>query len=409
MASTNGKKKQIHMFSLAALGDGISGGDRIFIELARRWSKNSSITIHVWEEGYEMCKRQKLSSHKTLKFVNYDLGFICRLGFVVCYLARIILGAWVGLTLRLSINEGSPIILYSSSEFWMDSLPVFLLKIRFGKRVQWVAAWYQTAPNPLKGFAEGTRGTKYRIRAFAYWFMQLPIKPLVERYADKVIVNNEDEKKQFPKHTKSANTIVLIGAVPLEDIKRYHGTKSGTIDMKKYDAVFQGRFHPQKGVEELVDIWKRVVTNVPNAKLAMIGDGPLMQSVKFKIKNEKLENNIILFGYLYDGPKKYDIFSKSKLVVHPAFYDSGGMASAEAMAFGIPCVGFDLKSYESYYPKGMIKVKTGDTDAFANAIITLLKDNKERKKIGYEAHKMIESYWSWDKRADNIFQEVIRS
>ena len=53
---------------------------------------------------------------------------------------------------------------------------------------------------------------------------------------------------------------------------------------KKYDAVFIGRFHPQKGVLELIDIWKRVVNKKPQAKLAMIGDGPLMKKVQLKIK-----------------------------------------------------------------------------------------------------------------------------
>ena len=32
------------------------------------------------------------------------------------------------------------------------------------------------------------------------------------------------------------------------------------------------------------------------------------------------------------------------------------LVAQEAMAFVIPCVGFNLKAYESYYPKGMIKV-----------------------------------------------------
>ena len=51
----------------------------------------------------------------------------------------------------------------------------------------------------------------------------------------------------------------------------------------------------------------------------MIGDRPLMKNVKLKINNLKLENNIRLFKCLFDGSKKYSIFDKSKIVVHPAF------------------------------------------------------------------------------------------
>ena len=249
----------------------------------------------------------------------------------------------------------------------------------------------------------------YKFPAFLYWFSQLISKPLITKYADKIIVNNEDEKKQFPENTKRGDTIVLLGAVPLDSIKEWKSGRGGVEVKKIYDSVFQGRFHPQKGVVELIDIWKKVVEKIPDAKLAMIGDGPLMNEVRQRITMNKLTNNIKLYGYVFDGPEKYKIFSQSKIVVHPAFYDSGGMASAEAMAFGIPAVGFDLKAYESYYPKGMIKVETGNSEAFINAIIKLLDKDKLRKKLGVEAKRMIAQNWSWDYRAKEVFEKVILS
>ena len=93
--------------------------------------------------------------------------------------------------------------------------------------------------------------------------------------------------------------------------------------------------------------------------------------------------------------------------VHPAFYDSGGMASAEAMAFGIPCVGFDLSAYESYYPQGMLKVKKGDLDAFADAILELLRKDTMRNRLGAEAQKMVETMLSWKVRADEVLAKIL--
>ena len=203
---------------------------------------------------------------------------------------------------------------------------------------------------------------------------------------------------------KKNKVIVVLGGVGLKEIKKWKKKKRDL--SKRYDAVFQGRFHPQKGVTELIDIWKKVVDKKPDAKLAMIGDGPLMENVKSKIKNLKLEDNIKLFGYVFDGDTKYRIFSQSKIVVHPAFYDSGGMASAEAMAFGVPAVGFDLESFKSYYPKGMIKVKTGDLDSFVVQVVRFLDNKKLRNKIGKEAMQMVQSSWSWDKRANKVLSYV---
>ena len=401
---SNIKTQKFIFFSLAKTGEGISGSDRIFIELARNWSKKNTVEIYTSPEGLQLCRIQELEGAK-LKIVsipNKSFEFF----FILNYLLKILYGIWLGLTLKPTTYNLQPITyLYSASDFWMDFFPGLILKLRF-KQLNWVATWYQTAPNPFVGFKEGERESSYQISAFLYWLSQLPIKPLIKRFADFVIVNNEDERNQFLEMDKRGKVIVLLGAVRLTEIEKWISDHRPLTTDHQFDAVFQGRFHPQKGVVELVDIWKKVVEIKPNAKLAMIGDGPLMEEVKRRITMNELTGNVSLFGYVFDGPKKYEIFSSSKIVVHPAFYDSGGMASAEAMAFGLPAVGFNLKAYQSYYPSGMVKVEIGDKEAFANEVVRLLNDEKYKNRVAAEAIKMIKSNWSWDKRAKEVLGKI---
>lgn len=394
-------KLNFHIFANAALGKGLSGGDRIFIEFAKRLRHSHDVVIHVWKEGLEMCQRENLTEGITFELINVERW--CKFGFAACYLARIMKAIWS--VLYLNLDNSKNIVLYSASEFWMDSLPGFILKLRYPKSV-WIIGSFQAAPNPLKGFTEGSRENAYKVSAFANWLVQLPIKPLVRKWADLVLINNEEERKYFKNLDQQQKILVILGAVNTDQINEFIKLK---VHPKIYDAVFQGRFHPQKGVEELIDIWKLVTDNKPSAKLALIGDGPLMAKVKDKIEKLNLEQNIHLFGYVFDGPEKYRIFSQSKLVVHPAFYDSGGMASAEAMAFGLPCVGFELDSYKSYYPKGMIKVEIGNLKEFSKTILELLSSESKRNKIGKEAQEMINKSWSWDQRVDQLLNAIIRT
>lgn len=387
-------------FALMAWGEGISGGDKISIEFARRWANEYSVTIYLWEEGYRMYLRQNLNP-KEINFKIIDMNPWKKMGFVVNYLARILAGIWIALRANLE-NEKNTVI-YCATEFWMDSLPGFILKLRFPK-ITLVTTWFQTAPNPLIGFKEGNRVASYRFSALAYWLVQLPIKPLIKKYADFVLVNNEQERKQFPEMNKNNKVIVVLGAVDLFLINNL--TKGFKKESKIFDGVFQGRFHPQKGIVELIDIWKLVVDRKPDAKLALIGDGPLMEKVKQKIAELNLQKNINLFGYVFDGVKKYKIFAQSRVVLHPAFYDSGGMASAEAMALGLPAVGFNLTAYKSYYPKGMIKVPINDLSAVAKVVLELLKDKKLYSKIAKESEEMINQNWSWDKRAEEVLSYI---
>jgi glycosyltransferase involved in cell wall biosynthesis len=392
--------QKIYIFALAAQGEGISGSDRIFIEFARNWSKNNKVEITVFQDGYRMCLEQGLNAagikYRVLPLKKWMISFVLQ------YITRIFLGIKMGVTLNLETN--SSVIVYSASEFWMDSLPAFILKLRY-PNIKWVAAWYQTAPTPFKGFTED-QNSRYRINSFFYYLVQLPVKPLFKKFADFILVNNKNEKKIFPEHNKRRKVIIVHGAIDLEKIKRWRIRYKSL--PKIYDAVFQGRFHPQKGVLELIDIWKQVADKKPGAKLIMIGDGPLMRRVKLRIKELKQEDNIKLTGFLFDGDTKYKIFSQSKIVVHPSFYDSGGIAALEAMAFGLPCIGFNLMAYRHYYPKGMLKVDRGRLSIFADRIRQLLTDKKLYLKFKNETAGLISNKFSWHYRSRQILDQVLK-
>lgn len=394
------KKPNFMIIALSPVGNGLSGGDRIFIELARNLSKKDMpVTIVTWDDGVNMCQRQQLTEQQA-RFDVLPITNSLQKNFVLCYFTRIIKGMLWALTTAIPTEKH---IIYSASDFWMDSLPAAILKLR-NKQLTWVAAWYQTAPSPWKGYSESDREKKYHLNALLYWLVQLPIKPIVSKLADYVCVNNEEEKKEFPILNKKGKVITMLGAVDIDKIENWK--KDHKTVRKEFDAVFQGRFHAQKGVLELLQIWKKVVNKKSDAKLAMIGDGPLMPEAKKLIRELQLHNNVTLFGYLFDGDEKYTVFSQSKLVVHPAFFDSGGMAAEEAMVFGMPCVGFDLPSYTSYYPKGMVKVPVGDLDQFAETIITLLNKKETRDRIGKEGMEYIMKHNSWKQRTDQLLKQL---
>lgn len=371
---------------MASQGEGISGGDRIYIEFAKNWSKNFEIDIITWKEGINMMKRNDLLPNRKIHIHTLNNNKHME------YIPRIIHSIKYAINLKLDPTE--KIFVYMSSEFWMDCFGGVIVKYRY-PQISLVATWYQTAPNPLNGFGKN----RYRFKSIPYWFVQQISKPLIRKYADIVFVNNDLEKKEF----LEKKTISVLGAV---NIPKIISEKKMKPSIKKYEAVFQGRFHPQKGVEELIDIWSRVVKRMPNARLCMIGDGELKTSVVKKIREKKLENNIELKGYVFDGDKKNQLFSQSKLVLHPAYYDSGGMASAEAMIFGLPCIAFDLPAYDMYYPVGMIKIPTGNLDEFANKVYELLMDKKIRNRIGRQGAEYIKKHSTWKIRSEEILKKM---
>lgn len=392
----NDKTIELRVIANWIQGTAISGGDRIFIELCKNWIPKVNIMVFISQDGWEICERESL---KDVNYKIWTLDKFNRYRYFISYLYRTYIGT--AKSLQVEIRKGD--IVYSSSDFWPDSIPAFLMKLR-NNDAKWIAGFYLFAPEPWQKDSP-YKGKRWLIGLF-YWLTQLPIYWIVKRYADMVFVTSEPDVEKFVTKKRTRDEIVVIcGGVDIKPSVEY--LTSGNVmplEKRKYDTCFVGRFHYQKGVVKLIDIWRMVCEKKPKAKLAMIGVGPLEEEVGEKIEKLGLKNNIELLGFR-DGEEKYEIFRQSKIVVHPATYDSGGMAACEAMAWGLPGVGFDLETLRTYYPKGMLKTPCYDLDNFAENIVRLLEDKELYERTG-EAAIAWASEWDWGRRAEEILQRI---
>jgi glycosyltransferase involved in cell wall biosynthesis len=398
------KEKQIIFFLNWVQGweRALTGGDRIWTELAKRWKTKTNLTIIGSEGALKIAEQnyvtgiEKIISSGNIKDKNNLSIFVLFKNTV----KRIFLG---NIALNKFLKNRRIDFLYSTSDFPADSLPAFFIKIRHPEII-WIAGYYLFVSPPWK--ADSPYKGKTALRGFVYWLSQIPTLFYIKHFADFVFVTSEPDVKKFITPKRDKNKIIVVrGGVDTSESKKYLRLKKDPIERKKYLACFVGRLHYQKGVLELIDIWKNVVKIKPQAKLAIIGNGPLEKEMKDKIAQLKLEKNIDLLGFK-DGKEKYEIFKNSKTVVHPAIYDSGGMAAAEAMAWGLPGISFDLEALKTYYPKGMIKTPCFDLNQFAQNIINLDEDKILYKKISLQAIDLINSQWDWNKRAQDIFEKV---
>ncbi|RZD16868.1 MAG: glycosyltransferase [Candidatus Acididesulfobacter guangdongensis] len=396
---------QVIIIANNTFGKMMSGGDRIWIELTKNLTKTLNIVLFTSEEGLLLLKKSQkkeanISIIKTDKEFEYN-NLYSILGLIKMQIRRTYKGIKY-ISANIDIIKNSDFI-YSSSDFYPDFLPAFFAKI-INKKIKWVAGFYLFAPFPL------FRNTPYkgihRVKGLLYWFMQLPSYFIVKYFADYVFVTSEPDIKRFHFKKKNKSRILAIkGGIDISESEKYLKFNDNIIplDKRKYDACFVGRFHAQKGCLELIDIWSNV-NNKKKLKLVLIGDGELRHEIENKVAKLSLQNQIDILGFL-DGKDKYEIFKQSKLMIHPAIYDSGGMAMAEGMAFGLPGMSFDLEALKSYYPKGVIKIPCFDIDAFANAIISLLENEKLYKEFSKEAYKYAKT-WDWRERANYIYKQV---
>ncbi|MFA5108971.1 MAG: glycosyltransferase family 4 protein [Patescibacteria group bacterium] len=379
-----------------------SGGTRIWTELLKNW-KNKSEIILVGPETITNYIHEIFNDE--IEFIQTDVVVSFNnslVDFIKCTFRR----AYKGIVALKNNWEKIKNIdyIYSTSDFYSDFVPALYTKLK-NPKIKWIAGYYLFAPNPLDGNSP-YKGKNW-LRGFFYWLTQRLSYFFVKKYADYVFVTSDPDVKKFITKKRNRSKIIVVqGGVDITESEKYFKENNIIpVNKRMYDACFVGRFHYQKGVLELIDIWKRVCELEKGAKLAMIGIGPLEDKVREKIKNLKLEDNINLLGFM-DGPEKYNVFKESKLILHPAIYDSGGMASAEGMAWGLPGVSFDLEALRTYYPKGFIKTAQGNKKQFAENIFKLLKDNDLYDKISKEARDLVVEVWDWNIRAKKIYSAV---
>jgi glycosyltransferase involved in cell wall biosynthesis len=401
------------------IGFGLSGGDRIFTELIKGWKTHAPVQLMGCQEAIDIALRNGaevpfLKTAETNEHVRLGIS-----GLLAHTWQRVQAGIKALKTYEGQLKDVD--VVYSTSDFYPDFYPAYLMKRR-NPKIIWIAGYYLFAPAP---WAKVTpyKGLQ-RLRGLVYWLMQRPSYYLVNKYADKVFVTSEPDVHYFVNAKRSRDQVIVVqggvdvtaseeylkGQAKRDKLKVETGNwKLETGDCpspsKKYDACFIGRFHYQKGVLLLIDIWKKVCEKRPEAKLAMIGNGPLETEAREKIKALGLERNIELLGFM-DGEQKFEIFKQSKVMVHPATYDSGGMAAAEGMAWRLPGVSFDLEALKTYYPQGMVKIPCYDEQRFADTVLRLLSDKDFYEEQAQLAHELILNVWDWKRRAEFVWQAM---
>jgi 1,2-diacylglycerol 3-alpha-glucosyltransferase len=165
--------------------------------------------------------------------------------------------------------------------------------------------------------------------------------------------------------------------------KRYN--KNGKL------LLYVGRLAPDKNIFYLLDCFSKVVEKIPNTKLIIVGDGPLMHDFKKRINQLKLKDKIILTGRIdYDKLIKSSLFKACNLFVMPSI-ENQPMAILEAQVNGLVCVGINFRGM-----KDLIKTdyngyltEEKNSDEFSQRVISLLSNDKLLNKMKKNTLKTI--------------------
>jgi len=146
-------------------------------------------------------------------------------------------------------------------------------------------------------------------------------------------------------------------------------------------VVAVGRFVAQKGFDLLLQAWRDVQRARPDARLRIVGDGPLRDAARADARVHGLDASV---AFVDPTPAIERELRDAALFVLPSRYEGMPLVLLEAQALGVPAVAFDCPTGPAEIlgdGEGGLLVPPGDVPALAAALLRLLGDAALRERM----------------------------
>jgi glycosyltransferase involved in cell wall biosynthesis len=182
------------------------------------------------------------------------------------------------------------------------------------------------------------------------------------------------------------------------------------VDPQRPSMVYVGRVAFEKNIGMLLDVVERIRRTIPDILLIIAGEGPARRALEIRAGKMGLQRNVLFVGYLSRGRQLWDCFCAGDIFVFPSRTETQGLVLLEAMALGVPVVGYaELGAAEVLTGRSGGVVVEGDADAFAGSVLELLRDEDRRAALSarglsyareWSAHEMT-------RRMLNVYRDAV--
>lgn len=183
-------------------------------------------------------------------------------------------------------------------------------------------------------------------------------------------------------------------------------------EISESDAILLsvGAISYRKGQHLLIEAMRKIVTEIPDAKLILIGrsgeeDRRYERHLRERIKSLELKKNILFQGFIHMEELPV-IYSLADIFVTGTLWEGFGLPLAEAMACGLPVLAFNTTAVSEIIVDGYngFKISQFDTTTFSNRAIELIQDSHDLQRMSKNARKFAEKHFSSEKNASRLVQ-----
>lgn len=190
---------------------------------------------------------------------------------------------------------------------------------------------------------------------------------------------------------------VPVAVVPTPvQLSAYEDLAPGYIqaDLGLQDAevlLYVGRIAGEKGLDFLLRAFARIVVERPHARLLLVGDGPGEAELRELARELGIGDRVVFRGAVpHSQVPQYA--AAADLFVFSSVTETQGVVLIEAMAAGTPVVAVEAPGSVDVLDKGGGLLVPLEEDAFAEAVIDLLRDRRRLEELSQQAVRVVRQY-----------------
>jgi len=189
--------------------------------------------------------------------------------------------------------------------------------------------------------------------------------------ANKIFVANKNTKKEVEKYYNISPEKMFIMPNGIESEKFY------TTNTNKKIIIFSGVMYFHRGLDILFHTLPKIIKEVPDVELILLGGGPEMEKLEKIGKQMKLEKNIKFLGWV-DRTKIPEFLAESSIGIGPlrsttVTKNALPIKILEYMAASLPIISFENTVQDEILKHGVNGFNVKNTNELSEKIILLLK------------------------------------
>lgn len=360
-------RKRIYFFANGIYSHQISGGDIHFFHMAQA-AMDAGYIVHFF--GGHALEKQLRERFKDFELTLTDKteakpfnanSFFGQFRLLFDYGRR-----FIG-SLRQTGKIGRDEIAYAVSDYWFDVWPVVFCRAK-----RKLMIWHMEAPS----FGQIIRKSRAdvdstRVASLYYWLSQ-NLSILLFRCCR--------DKHMFFVHPNMRRWLLRCGYREKELSYISFGVDAARAarvppQPKIYDAVWIGRVHRQKGIDDLLATLLHLSQTVENFRAVLIGN---LRELQPRVEAMGLSRNVEFAGFVSED-EKFRLFHTSRLFLMTSRFEGSPRVVAEALVCNVPVVAYEVETYRAIFGDFMHYVPCFDVEAFKSTSKRIIEEMRVGK------------------------------